>query len=238
MTLRRWAIAGAVCLTLISCNGGNDRIDPVDYDSFYLWAGVRPQPALDRATTIYILDGEVRRGGMDRLEPLRPAVPHVRNAEVWLVVRAARLDWGEGVWRDVLGDLDRWQSGGNRLAGLQVDFDASTRGIVKYARFLAEVRARLSRRYRLSVTGLMDWGANGDPAALGKLTGVIDEVVVQTYQGRTTIPGSSAYIDRLARLPIQHKLALMQGGIWHAPPALARDPGFAGYVVFLRNPPL
>jgi hypothetical protein len=224
-----------LAVLLAACAPQAGRVDPADHDAFFLWAGVKPPPALDRARTIYILDGEVRRDAPDRLVPLR-AVPRIDHAEVWLVVRAARIDWGEGVYNAVLTDLARWDAAGNRVAGLQVDFDAATPRLDDYGAFLKDLRARLPARYKLSVTGLMDWSANADPAALAGLKGTVDEVVVQSYQGRTTIPGYAHYLERLARMPVPHKVALVEGGEWHEPAALRKDPLFRGYVVFLLNP--
>jgi hypothetical protein len=44
----------------------------------------------------------------------------------------------------------------------------------------------------LGVTGLLDWGANGDRAGLDALAGTVDKVVLQIYQGRHVIPGYPA----------------------------------------------
>lgn len=223
-----------LALLLASCQPApSAKVDPANYDAFFLWAGVKPQPVLDRAKTVYLLAGEVRPG--TGLVLLR-GVPHVRKAEVWLVVRTGRLDWSEATNAEVLSELSRWRAAGNRLAGLQIDFDAATSGITGYAQFLAGLRARLPAHYQLSITGLLDWSANADPSALGTLKGVVDEVVVQTYQGRSTIPGYAAYLERLARVPVPHKVALVEGGEWREPPGLRRDPLFRGYVVFLLNP--
>jgi hypothetical protein len=208
-------------------------VDPYRYDAYFLWAGVEPPPVLGRARTIYILAGEVRAGGAARLVPLRPGTPSVRHAEVWLTVRVERLDWNEPVHDAVLRQLARWEEGGARLSGLQIDFDARTRGLDGYAASLAEVRERLPSRWRLSVTGLMDWSAQGDPAALAQLAGTVDEIVIQTYQGRRTIPGYERYMASLARLPLPYKVALVEGGEWREPAVLRRDPEFKGYVVFL-----
>ena len=227
--MRRLALAAA--LALGACGqGAPTRVDPQQYDAFFLWAGVRPPPALVQANTLYLLAGEIRRTGP--FVPLR-ATPHVRRAEVWLVVRTQRLDWDPATLETVLAQLDRWQAAGNRMAGLQVDFDASSKGLERYGAFLKALRARLPQRYRLSITGLMDWSANADPAALAGLRGVVDEVVVQSYQGRSTIPGYARYLDKLARVPVPHKVALVEGGEWREPPALRADPQFRGYVVFL-----
>jgi len=166
--------------------------------------------------------------------PLR-AVPRLAAPEVWMVVRVERLDWAEETYARILADLDRWRAAGNRVAGLQVDFDARTRGLEGYRRFLEGLRRRLPRGYRLSVTGLLDWSAHGDPAALRGLAGTVDEVVIQTYQGRRTIPGYEGYMASLARLPLPYKVGLIEHGEWRAPPALERDPEFRGYVVFLTS---
>lgn len=239
--MSRTIAALLLCLGLLTGCGKRQAQEPVQagrvnaaqHDAFFLWAGVKAPDVLAKAKTIYLLDGEVRAGSAARFVPLRPAVPHVRHAEIWLVVRLERLDWEEPVWRRVLADLDRWQAADNRLAGLQLDFDARTRGLDRYAAFLAEARRRLPRRYRLSITGLMDWSAGGDPAALAALGNVVDDVVLQTYQGRRTVPGYEAYLRSLARLPFPYRLGLVEGGEWRAPPELARDPRFRGYVVFL-----
>jgi hypothetical protein len=133
--------------------------------------------------------------------------------------------------------LARWRAAGNRLEGLQIDFDAATPGLDRYRAFLEQVRHELPRGTRLSITGLLDWSANGDPAELARLGGLVDEVVIQTYQGRHTIPGYTQWFRHIDRLPMTHKIALVERGEWTPPPALARDARFAGYVVFLLRPP-
>lgn len=210
-------------------------VDPADYRSFYVWPGVQPGAQTARAEEFYVLAGEVRRDETD-LVRLRPQEPRLKRQQLWLVIRAQRLDWSPQLRAEVLRDLARWGASSPHLQGLQIDFDASTRGLGDYAAFLGEVRSWLPARYKLSVTGLMDWSANGDPAHLARLNGVVDEVVVQTYQARSTIPGYERYLARLARVPVPHKVALVQGGDWREPAALRSDPGFRGYVVFLLRP--
>jgi hypothetical protein len=222
-----------------SCGPGQESrrtggVQARDHDAFFLWAGVKPPAELARAKTVYLLAGEVRRDDNARIVPLRPGTPHVRHAEVWLTLRVERLDWTEDVYLQLLRDLARWEAG-KRLAGLQIDFDAATKGLDNYGAFLRGLRQRLPPRYRLSVTGLMDWSANGDPAALAGLAGTVDEIVIQTYQGRKTIPGYEAYLASLARLPIPYRIGLVEGGEWREPPGLTKRPNFRGYVVFLLN---
>jgi hypothetical protein len=230
---RRLTLALALALSAGCAREAPSRVDPAQHDAFFLWAGVRPPAVLGRARTIYILDGEVRAGDNRRILPLRPEAPRVRHAEVWLTVRTERIDWAEPVFAQLLAHAARWERAGTRLVGVQIDFDARTRGLAGYARFLAELRRRLPAKYRLSVTGLMDWSANGDAAQLARLRGVIDEVVIQTYQGRRTIPGYEGYLASLARLPIPYRIGLVEGGEWRPPATLTADPEFRGYVVFL-----
>jgi len=137
----------------------------------------------------------------------------------------------------VAAHLRRWRAAGNPVVGIQIDFDARTRHLDAYAAFLKDLRARLPPDCRLGVTGLLDWSSQGDPAGLNALAGVVDEIILQTYQGRRTIPGYGAYLARLGRLGAPFRIGLIQGGEWTAPEDLARNPNFRGYVVFLRNPP-
>lgn len=234
---RCWAALLLAALGLSGCERpAAQRVDPAAYDQFFLWAGVPPPPAVAKASELYILGGEIRRGGPARLISMRAGVPHVRRARVWLTVRAERLDWDRRVWDALHAMLAQWRGAGNRLEGLQIDFDAATPGLDRYRAFLQGVRRELPPGTRLSITGLLDWSANADPAELAKLAGLVDEVVIQTYQARTTIPGYAAWFRHIDTLPLRHKIALVEGGEWTPPASLARDKRFAGYVVFLLKP--
>lgn len=221
---------------LAACGKQERRVEAERYDAFWLWAGVEPQPVLTRARTIYLLDSEVRAEG-PRLVDLRPQAPRLAIPEVWLVVRVETLHWPEGTAAALVRRLDGWRAAGNKVAGLQVDFDARTRHLDEYADFLRRLRRSLPERYRLSITGLLDWSANGDPRALEGLAGVVDEVVLQTYQGRHTIPGYADYFGRMGGFRLPFRVGLVQGGEWTPPPGLEDNPFFRGYVVFLLNAP-
>lgn len=197
---------------------------------------MKPQPVLDRAKTIYILEGEIRDARRPRLVSLRPGTPQVGHAEIWLVYRVETLDWGPEIVPRILTDLARWRAAGNRVAGIQIDFDAATKDLSGYAEFLRSFQKELPADSKLSVTGLLDWSSQGDSIALNLLAGVVDEVVLQSYQGRHTIDGYDAYLERLHRLDMPYKIGLVQNGEWNAPSGLERDPDFKGYVVFLLNP--
>lgn len=231
---RRAVLAGALAAAACAPREGG-RVDPRRYRAFFLWAGVRAPAWLGEAEEVYVLMGEVRGGDPARIVPLRPQPPRGVRPALWLTLRAERLDWGEGVYARLFAELERWEALGNRVSGLQIDFDAATRGLAGYAAFLAALRRRLAPRWRLSITGLLDWSANGT-VALGSLAGVVDELVVQTYQGRATIPGYADYLARMERVPVPWKVGLVEGGEWREPSGLRRHPLFRGHVVFLVNP--
>ena len=228
----RRAFLVALALLAAACDGRvPGRVDARDHEAFWLWAGVEPQPMLEQAKTLYVLDGEVRADGY---VPLRPQPPRVAGPQLWMVVRTDDLHWSEASYAAVLRRLERWKVG-NRLAGVQIDFDARTKYLGEYAAFLSDLRERLPPSVQLSITGLMDWSANGDPAGLAGLSGTVDEVVIQTYQGRETIPGYEAYLAKLKRFPIPFRIGLVQRGAWAEPAGLNTNPNFRGYVVFLLN---
>jgi hypothetical protein len=214
-------------------------VNAADYDGFWLWAGVAPQPVLARAHSLYLLAGQVsapRHGsGPVRMIAQRGDTPHIRHGEVWIVYRAHTLDWPPEIYAQVLAELTRWRAAGNPVVGVQIDFDARTHHLDQYAAFLTDLRGRLPAGCRLGVTGLLDWSSQGDSAALTALAGVVDEVILQTYQGRHTILGYGAYLAHLDRVKLPFKIGLVQGGDWTAPITLAANPWFRGYVVFLRN---
>jgi len=227
------ALFVTLLLLLVGCSPGEpDRVHADRYDSFWLWAGVPPPPNLDRARSVYVLDGEIV-GKPARWKPLRPGVPATRKPEIWLVVRTDTMDWPPDIAAGLGQRADAWARAGNRVAGVQIDFDARTRHLADYAAFLQHVRSKLPARYKLSITGLMDWSANGDPRALAKLKGIVDEVVIQTYQGRSTIWGYERYFARMRGFPIPFKVGLVENGRWVEPASLRTEPNFRGYVVFL-----
>lgn len=235
--MRRRALLGGLAASLALARSARAGVvDAADYDAFWLWAGVAPQPVLARAKSLYILQAEVdAAAGGARLVAQGGAVPHLRHGEVWMVYRVHTLDWSPRLYAQVVGRLARWRAAGNPVVGVQIDFDARTRHLDQYGAFLRGLRAQLPADCRLSITGLLDWSSQGDPAALSALGAVVDEVVLQTYQNRTTIPNYADYVDRIGRVGLPFKLGLVQGGDWTAPAGLAANPWFRGYVVFLRN---
>jgi hypothetical protein len=233
----------AVLLVLLSSPAAAE-VDASQYDAFWLWSGVQPQPVLAQAKSLYILQGQVERvpfsqGGAVRFLAQGISVPRLANhpGEIWLVYRAQTLDWPPEAYAVVLSQVRRWQLAGNPVVGIQIDFDARTRELHRYAQFLRDLRERLPKNYRLSITGLLDWAPNAETGVLNQLVGVVDEIVIQTYQGRHSVANYSAYLPPTKRLQLPFKIGLVQHGDWQAPDYLHDLPLFRGYVVFLLNAP-
>jgi hypothetical protein len=212
-----------------------------DYEAFWLWGGVASQPVLNKAKTLYLLQGQISSSRSEqhrRVNFVAQGMPvsKLPQEQIWMVYRAHTLRWPETVYRQLLGQVNRWHHAGNHVVGIQIDFDARTRYLNEYVDFLRDLRQRLPQDYRLSITGLLDWSSNADAQSIGQLKGVVDEVVVQTYQGRHSIPDYAAYLPRMSRLGLPFRIGLIQGGDWQAPGYLQNSPLFRGYVVFLQNP--
>lgn len=234
--MRGWLIL----LCLLQLGSAKAAVNAEDYDAFWLWGGVAAQPVLTKAKTLYLLQGQISSSRSEqhrRVNFVAQGMPVAKlpQQEVWIVYRAHTLRWPETVYIQLFNQIKRWRQSGSNVVGIQIDFDARTRFLDEYVAFLRDLRQRLPADYRLSITGLLDWSSNADAAVIGELKGVIDEVVVQTYQGRHSIPDYGAYLPRMSRLGMPFKIGLIQGGEWQAPATLQEDPCFMGYVVFLQN---
>ncbi|HEX8543112.1 MAG TPA: DUF3142 domain-containing protein [Pseudomonas sp.] len=230
-----------VMFCLLQITAANAAVNADDYEAFWLWGGVSSQPVLNKARTLYVLQGQISSARSEQHRQVNfvaqgMPIAKLPQAEVWVVYRAHTLRWPEPIYRQLLGQVDRWRRAGNNVVGIQIDFDARTRYLNEYVDFLRDLRQRLPQDYRLSITGLLDWSSNADAEVIGQLKGVIDEVVVQTYQGRQSIPDYAAYLPRMNRLGLPFKIGLIQGGEWQAPQYLQDSPWFRGYVVFLQTP--
>lgn len=214
-------------------------VDASKYDAFWLWSGVRPQPVLKRAHCVYVLQGQIEanRGDESKVHFIAQggAVPHDQPVEVWLAYRVHTLHWTPREYEILIAQLHRWRQAGNKVIGVQIDFDARTLHLQEYLEFLRSLRRQLPSGYRLGITGLLDWSSRADPGEVNQLRGIVDEVVVQTYQGRHTIENYSAYLPRVSQLTLPYKIGLIQGGNWDPPAYIAASPGFRGYVIFLQN---
>ncbi len=208
-----------------------------EHPAFWLWSGVKASEALKEAQTVYLHQGEVL-ARPDEVVFQRLGLPVSRLAfpSIWLTVRFTTLEVPPTIVPRIVRLMQRWQAAGNQVVGLQVDFDAATHQLADYARFLRTLRQQLPPEFALGVTGLLDWAKTGDVATLNSLA--VDELVIQSYQGRHTVDNYQAYLPALARLRIPFKLGLVQNGQRdvQAEAQLRKSPWYRGTVVFMLNP--
>lgn len=213
------------------------RVNAADHAAFWLWSGVSATAGMRQADTVYLHQGEVDlRQGQPMFKRMGLPVSRLSFPQIWLTVRFTTLDRDEAVINRLIVLLARWRSSGNHVAGLQIDFDAATQRLTDYAEFLTALRQKLPSDYALGVTGLLDWASTGDIATLNRLP--VDELVVQTYQGRHTVADYARYLPALKSLRVPFRIGLVQHGVWNRryEAELASSPWYRGTVVFMLRP--
>ncbi|ONG39800.1 hypothetical protein BKE30_08435 [Alkanindiges hydrocarboniclasticus] len=256
--LKQW-VAGQIVLLLslaiTACQPETGRpeaaqpqvVNAHHYNRFWLWGNISPAPYLRNnihkpnstdwhsTTELYVLQGEI---GFSRilqkpgLTPQGMGLTTIKPAKIWLVYRTTTLQWTPAFMQQIVGRLQSWKNYNNQVVGLQIDFDSATGQLKPYTEFLQRIRQQLPTDYQLSATGLLDW-INADKTSLASLHNTVDEVVIQTYQGRHTITNYQAYLPALSHLKMPFKIGLVQHGQWLANSAIEKNPYFKGYVVFL-----
>lgn len=226
-------LVGALVIALFSFPV-QAQVNAEQHQAFWLWSGVKPGPELRQAQVVYLHQGElVRRSGRVVFERMGLPVSRLTFPRIWLTVRITTLDIPADAWQRMILLLNRWDAAGNHVVGLQIDFDAATHRLSDYAVFLHELRQRLPPHYALGVTGLLDWAKTGDISTLNTLP--IDEIVVQSYQGRHTVTHYYHYLPALKKLRIPFYIGLVQHGEWDSQyeKSLANSPWYRGTVVFM-----
>lgn len=231
---KRAAVLLVVLLTL--CTPGMAKVNAEEYQSFWLWSGIRPSSQMRNAQVVYLHQGEiVARQSHALFRRMGAPVSRLTFPKIWLTVRITTTDIPDSVWMRVITLLQRWKLAGNDVVGLQIDFDAATQKLNEYGDFLIKIRSALPNEYALGVTGLLDWAKTGSVATLNALP--VDELVVQSYQGRSTVANYSAYLPALSQLTIPWKLGVVQNGLWDKEQEcmLSQSRWFKGMVVFMLN---
>ena len=222
--------------SLIACQptqSATSKVDANDFASFWIWGDIQTAPYLVHAKELYILQVEIRYSKSKQISTFTPqgvSILKLPHQKIWLVFRTHHLAWNEQNYQTILNRLEHWR---NQVQGIQIDFDSKTNSLKDYAIFLQKLRQKLPQQYRLSITGLLDWTNFKDQSTLTLFRQNIDELVIQTYQGTTTIPNYPEYLKRISALRLPYKVGLVQHGIWFGNSTKQKDPYCKGYVVFL-----
>ena len=228
-------------LSLIACQpsqsaSAKTMVDANQYASFWIWGNISTAAYLKQAKELYILQGEIRLDQSTQNSILTPqgiSILKIPHQKVWLVYRNHHLNWQKLELEKILKRIKQWENTGNQIQGIQIDFDAKTKNLKQYALFLQTLRKQLPKQYQISITGLLDWTNVQDAQVLNLLRQNINELVIQTYQGTSTIPNYQSYLKRISAMHLPYKVGLVQNGQWINPTFIQQDPQFKGYVVFL-----
>lgn len=232
-------------LGLLACtpsqSASSDHIaDANRFECFWIWGNISSAPYLSRAKEVYILQGEIRIDRVSKQSMLIPqsiSVLKIPKQKVWLVFRSHHLGWQGHELKQIISRIHQWEKAGNQIQGIQIDFDARTQNLHEYGLFLEQLRKRLPQPYQLSITGLMDWSNMRDKTTLRLFRNNIDELIIQTYQGSTTISNYQAYLSQISKLNLPYKIGIVQNGQWNPKLDFSTDPNFKGYVMFLLRTP-
>lgn len=210
------------------------------YTDFWLWPGNAIPSHVPYINHLYILQGEflsINKKTMIRLTGTLPAPIKANN--VWLVFRIEQANWSETIATSVEQRIMNWEAQGNKVAGIQIDFDAKSAALADYGRFLRQVRARLPSQYKLSVTGLLDWSNSAYLNGLADINHSVDEIIYQTYQDKSTIAHYQEYLEALSKQKKSFKIGLIENGLWQQRlpqvQAIIRNENFRGFVIFINN---
>lgn len=215
---------------------------PRDY---WIWGSMGTGRRLEHASTLYILQGEVNPSRHRAPQLVHKGMaPRLLPHQVWLVYRLADLQVTAADRHHMFQQLQRWRNQGTQVMGIQLDFDSGTAQLQGYAQFLQQFRAQLPASYQLSITGLLDWVnvAPADPShrllILQALHNSIDEIVIQTYQGRHTIPNYQLYLSKVNGLGIPFKIGVIeQDQDLMLPIHIEQSRWYRGRVIFLLKAP-
>ena len=221
-------------------------INAKDYQQFWLWTPPKNPDKLSQATTLYLLQGEIdpilksqspqlAHSTLGNLTSKGLAVRPLPHKKIWLVYRVTGQTWQPDVMPKILARLKQWQQAGNDVQGIQIDFDSPTYQLDNYAKMLTLIREQLPSDYKLSVTGLLDWANQAQNPAFLAVCQQVNELVMQTYQGVSTLPEYAVYLKKLEYMPIDFKIGLVEHGLWQGKSNLEANPHFKGYVVFLHE---
>ncbi|MCG8591320.1 MAG: DUF3142 domain-containing protein [Proteobacteria bacterium] len=211
--------------------------EPPPYESYWLWAGV-PDSRLPGRGAVSVHVGAVAWHGETLWFQAEGAGPRAfPGRSVTVVFRLNGLPPAHELVPLLEAQARRFEAVGNRVAGVQLDYDAPTARLLRYRDTLGEVRAGLDPRWRLSITGLLDWVATGDEHALARVAASVDEIVFQLYQGRDYVAELPHYVARFSRLPFPFAVGLLADHPKNAEllERLRRERRLVGVHYFLRS---
>lgn len=98
-----------------------ERVDACQHSAFWLWSGVKASDELRNAQTVYLHQGEVfKQAGEVVFQRLGLPVSRLTFPSIWLTVRFTTLDVPPTIVPRIVRLMQRWQTAGNQVVGLQM----------------------------------------------------------------------------------------------------------------------
>lgn len=202
-----WRRAFPLCTALLmACVGCGPDARSVGY---WLWAGVAEE-RVPAGATVYAHVGAVHSGAEGLSFEAQGLGPRELDADgVVVVLRMTALAEAGDLLPLLEEQVTQWHRRGNRVVGVQLDYDAATAKLLRYQDMLGRLRQGLDPDLSLGITGLMDWVYSGRRDELEGVAGQVDEIVFQLYRGRDYHRPLASAQTWLSRLDFDFKVGLL-----------------------------
>ncbi len=206
--------------------------------AYWIWAGIEPgrlSAEKWRSSDLFVHQGFIDTSHGKPIFSKRGLSPHrIPSERLRIVYRLNGLADAAGIAWLYQRQKFLWEREGNKVIGIQLDYDSPTTKLGRYADFLNELRRDLPPGTELSITGLGDWLASSDWAVLSRLSDTVDFVAFMLYHGNQPLRPIDKYATILSRFSRNFRVGLLpfQAGDKRLA-GITDAPGYMGTVVFL-----
>jgi hypothetical protein len=180
-------------------------------EAYWIWAGI-PSNAAPANANHYVYQGNCKQGPTLIFEKKGLYPFPMQTKGLFLVFRLNSLAVeAKGLASLFEAQKTAWEKHRVSVFGIQIDFDSPSAKLGDYLRFLKELREKLPKGQRLSITGLGDWILSAARTDLTELASGVDEIVFQMYQGTKNFENASVFVDALEKKKLPFKLGLIAG---------------------------
>ncbi|MBA4749900.1 MAG: DUF3142 domain-containing protein [Alphaproteobacteria bacterium] len=175
----------------------------------WVWSGITVQD-VPATGTLYLYQGHATQKNGALSFTKHGLYPHALRRDLFLVYRLTKpLPAPQDLAAIFNHHQTKWTRSGAKVLGIQLDFDAATKGLASYAQYLRDLRRYVNTPDKISITGLGDWITRAPHAAQNELMNACDEIVFQLYQERAPLPGIEMFLKKLAHFNRPFKIGLL-----------------------------
>jgi len=180
-------------------------------EAYWIWAGI-PSNAAPAAAQHYVYQGNCKPGPTLIFEKkgLYPFPMQTKGLFLAYRMKSLAVDT-KGLASLFEAQKSDWERHKVPILGIQIDFDSPSAKLADYLIFLKELRVKLPKGQKLSITGLGDWILSAPSDSLEELSGGVDEVVFQMYQGTKNFKNANIFVDALEKKKLPFKIGLIAG---------------------------